>query len=61
MLGIIIGGTLSPVRNDFLWLSQIVKVSMMIKLRGFPEFDTSLVWVGTPEGFYLSLKPNRSK
>ena len=56
--GVLIGGTITPVMDDFSPLNESVRGPLKFKLAGFPPFVNYLSWVGTPDGVITATRPD---
>ena len=56
--GVLIGGTITPVMDDFSPLNDSVRGPLKFKLAGFPPFVNYLSWVGTPDGVITATRPD---
>jgi hypothetical protein len=56
--GIIIGGTPTPVPDDFTQLGESFPGPILMKQTGFPPFVTYLSWVGVPGGVITATQPD---
>ena len=56
--GVILGGTATPVPDDFTPLNESVRLPLLMKQSGFPPFVTYLSWVGTADGVITATHPD---
>ena len=56
--GLILGGELTPIPEDFTGLNETVRGPLLMKQSGFPPFVNYLSWVGTEEGVITATRPD---